>query len=407
MIHRAIQRFDPYVLLLALICSVAGLLVIFDAGYARSMAAGRGVVPREFTMQAISLLVAAVAGILLANVGVRKLYRSAKAVWWITFFSLAGLMTPLGYEMNGAVRWYKFGPVTIQPAEFAKVAAILFLAAALHKWKPWRPPAKRPRRWIHWIEKVGWPKIKRYAPALAVAVGIAMIVEEPDLGTGAVVAAIAWTLFAWGGASRRSMVLGTVAIAVLSMVAIKLEPYRWERIENHAHRWDPAHADDTGFQTVQSELAMASGGWTGVGLGAGRAKHIMPAATTDFVTATMAEELGLLGWTLMILPLAALSVRLLQLAPRAPTKFGMLVSVGTGAWLAIQSVVNIMMANGLMPAIGIPLPFYSSGGSSLIAIWLALGCSQAAMQPVEVRKEAAVETDRDRWRHGRTRLSGA
>lgn len=406
--NNGLKRFDPYVLIWALVASVVGLLVVFDAGYARSMASGKGPIPREFIVQGISLLVSLVVGIYAANARVQKVFQSAKGWWWLTLVLLVGVMVPhIGYEMNGAHRWYKLGPFTFQPAEFAKLTSILYVAAILHHWKAW--PAKLPkcRTWTSKFESIWIPKLRRLWPAGVVLLAVGFIAIEPDLGTGAIVAAIAWTMFAVGGVSRKSLLWVSIVGLAGCWLVVRMEPYRMERIENHQHRWDIDHVDDTGFQTVQSELAGAAGKWIGVGVGAGRAKHVMPAATTDFVTSTVAEEFGFLGWCLIVAPIAALSVRLLQLAPTAPTKFGRLVCIGTGAWIAVQSVVNIMMANGTLPAIGVPLPFISSGGSSLIAIWLALGVSQAAMQPILVKKEGAVEADRHRWRHGRTRFSGA
>ena len=123
--------------------------------------------------------------------------------------------------------------------------------------------------------------------------------------------------------------------------------------------------------------------------------------------ATVGEEFGLLGSVGVLGLLGALVARLIWLANRAPTRFGMLFLGGVAAWLAVQSATNVMMANGTAPAIGIPLPFISSGGSSLIALWMAIGLCQAVMRPVPVAREAVVETDRDRWRHGRTHLSRA
>src|SRR5262249_2869093 len=141
--------------------------------------------------------------------------------------------------------------------------------------------------------------------------------------------------------------------------------------------------------------------------GAGRAKHVIPATTTDFIMATIGEEFGLLGSLVVIGLIATLVWRLFWLAQRANTKFAMLVLGGVGTWIAVQACTNVMMANGFLPAIGIPLPFISSGGSSLISLWLAMGLCQSVLAPVPVPGEAELATGRDRWGHGRTRLSRA
>ncbi len=404
--QNGLKRFDPMVLWMAVTCSIIGLLVIFDAGYARSMAAGKGAIPREFWIQGITLIGSVAIGLWLASKPVKLVFSWSKTLWLATLVTLVLVML-FGTTLNGAQRWFKIGPILIQPAEFAKVTVILYLAAVLHHWKAWPKKIPNYQSFAQRFENIYSHKIVRLWPGILAFFGIGLIVIEPDLGTGAILAAVAWLMFAVGGVTRKSLVLGTLVCVLLCGIAIKMEPYRVDRITNHLNRWDSEHVDDTGFQTVQSELAMSSGGLTGVGVGAGRAKHIMPAATTDFVTSTVAEEFGFLGWSILMLPLGALCVRLLQLSKQAPTKFGSMVLVGTGSWLAVQSMTNILMANGTLPAIGIPLPFYSSGGSSLIALWIALGVSQAAMQPILVKTEATNEAHRDGWGHGRTRISSA
>jgi cell division protein FtsW len=166
--------------------------------------------------------------------------------------------------------------------------------------------------------------------------------------------------------------------------------------------------DDTGYQTVQSEIALASGGPIGVGPGAGRAKQVLPAATTDFILATIGEEFGLFGVLLVLCVLGALVIRLFQLAANAPNRFAGMVLVGVGSWIGFQTILNVMMVNATLPAIGVPLPFISSGGSSLVSLWLGVGLCQAVLQPApeptaEVEKKGA--PNRNRWRNRRPRIS--
>jgi len=163
--------------------------------------------------------------------------------------------------------------------------------------------------------------------------------------------------------------------------------------------------DDLGYQTVQSEAGMAAGNLVGVGIGAGRAKHVMPAATTDFIMATISEETGLLGSFVVLGVIGIVVSRLWTLSLKATDKFSSLVLGGTAAWIGVQSTVNVMMANGFFPAIGIPLPFVSSGGSSLVALWAALGLCQA-LAPQRVPVEARDAARTDGWRDRRTYLPG-
>jgi cell division protein FtsW len=254
---------------------------------------------------------------------------------------------------------------------------------------------------------VAVPKIKRFMPALWVLLAIALIAKEPDLGTAAILAATAFVLGIVGGVSRKSLVWVGVIGCLGATLFVYAEPYRLDRISNHLHRYDASNVDDVGYQTVQSELAMASGGLFGVGAGAGRAKHVLPARTTDFIPATIAEEFGFVGWLVVVGLLGALVIRLFLLAPRSPTRFGALVLYGVGTWIGVQSVTNLCMANGFLPAIGIPLPFLSSGGSSLLALWAALGVCQSALAPLPKPKEVPVAPGHHGWRHRRPRLSGA
>ncbi len=399
---------DPILFWLALALTGLGLLFIFDAGYARSMRDGRGMIPKEFYNQVAFLF----AGLLIAwwvgRVSQLKLKKWSVGIFLIGMLMLVAVEIPgIGVEMSGAHRWIGVSPFLLQPAEFFKVAAIIYLAGVFADRKAW--PKKLPHfsNWAAKMDALAWPKIKRCLPAVWVFVGIVLVEREPDLGTAAVVVGTAFVMFILGGVSRTTLITGMLFVGLGTMFMVKAQPYRMERIVNHEHRWDPKNVDDVGYQTVQSELAQATGGWGGVGVGAGRAKHVMPATTTDFVMATVAEEFGFLGSLTVIGLLGALVARLMWLAQMAHTRFASLVLGGVAAWIGIQSCTNIMMANGFMPAIGIPLPFISSGGSSLIALWLAMGVCQAVLRPVPVAKEALVEADRNRGRYGRTHLSRA
>ncbi len=399
---------DPTLFWLALALTGVGMLFIFDAGYARSMRDGRGMIPREFLMQIPFLISGLLIAYWVGRISQVKLKKWSIGIFLLGMISLIAVEIPgIGYEMSGAQRWIGRPPFLLQPAEFFKVAAIIYLAGVFADRKAW--PSKLPHfsNWAAKMDALAWPKIKRCLPALWVLIGVYLIEREPDLGTAAVVAVTAFVMFILGGVSRSTLIAGALVAAGGTWLMVKAQPYRMERIENHAHRWEPKNVDDVGYQTVQSELAQATGGWIGVGVGAGRAKHVMPATTTDFIMATVAEEFGLLGSVTVLGLLGWLVGRLLWLANRAHTRFAMLVLSGVATWIGVQTCTNVMMANGFVPAIGIPLPFISSGGSSLIALWLAMGVCQAVLRPVPVAKEAVVEADRDRGRYGRTHLSRA
>lgn len=398
---------DPVLFVLTLLATVLGLIFIFDAGYPRSIQAEYGAIPKEFKSQIIFLPVAIIAAIVVGCIRGDKWQKVSKYVWWVSFMSLILPFLPvIGVDHNGASRWIKIGPAELQPAEFAKVAVILFLAGVFANRAVWPKKIRAARHAADYLDRIVLPKLKRCMPGIFVLLAVLVIEKEPDMGTAFVVAVTAFIMFIVGGTSRKTLIVGA-ALAIFGVVFLTMqEPYRLERIENHSNRWSGKNIDDTGYQTVQSELAMAMGGLIGVGPGAGRAKHVLPAATTDFILATVGEEFGIIGVVIVLGVLGCLVFRLFMLAQRAPTHFGALILSGVGAWIGIQTCVNVMMANGLLPAIGIPLPLVSSGGSSLVALWVAMGLCQAVLTPVPEKEEKRA-TSRNRWRHRRPRLSRA
>ncbi len=403
-----IRLYDPILFVLALIASGIGLLFIFDAGYARSLSESRGWIPPEFRAQLIWLPIALLASFGCACLRPATWKLVAKAAWIVNLLLLF-LVKIHGQELNGAKRWIGIGKFGIEPSEFAKVAVILYLAAVFADRQSW--PKRIPKRKdaVQALETVWWPKFRRMIPAFLVLFAVVLIEMQPDLGTAAVIAATAFAMFVPGGVSSKSL-LAVVGIAMIgSWLLVLKEPYRLERITHHTQRWSRENVDDTGYQTAQSELAQADGGVIGVGIGGGRVKHLLPATTTDFIMATIGEETGLWGALLILGALGGLVWRLLYLARKATDRFSMLVLYGVGAWLGIQTCVNVMMANAFLPAIGIPLPFISSGGSSLVALWIAMGLCQATQMPARkpVEEGEKVATRSNRWWNRRTHLSGA
>lgn len=399
--------YDPVLFVLALCATILGMLWIFDAGYARALMNEKGLVPNEFRSQFIFAIVAIPASMIAAAVTPDRWRRISRGFWVVCFVLLLAV-EKFGREMNGAKRWLGTGSFTIQPAEFVKLAAVLYLAAVFVDRKAWPKKIPRRRDWAQWMDTVAGPKLKRAMPAIWILIAVLLIEKEPDMGTGMVVAAAAFAMFIPGGVTRKSILAAVVLAGFGAGAMVYKEPYRLDRIVNHVHRWKGENVDDIGFQTVQSELAMASGGVLGVGIGNGRAKHVLPATTTDFIMATVGEESGLLGSLATLGLVGGIVWRLFYQARRASSRYGMLVLYGVASWFGFQACVNVMMANGFLPAIGIPLPFISSGGSSLIALWLALGVCQSALAPVEEKREEETHAPgRNRWRHGRPRLSRA
>jgi cell division protein FtsW (lipid II flippase) len=272
-----------------------------------------------------------------------------------------------------------------------------------------KPPPKPKRRPRHWAEALDWvwvPRIKRAWILIPVAVSAVLIELEPDLATAMVVATTAFVML-WLGGVRTGSLIGLVVATGLVVGALVLkEPYRMERILHHGDRWEAGLVDSIGYQTTQSEAAMARGGPLGVGFTQGQAKHTLPAPTTDFVMTTVAEETGLVGSLAVFAMIGGVVWRLLALVRATTDRFGRLVLGGTATWLTVQACTNLVMANGTLPPIGVPMPFLSYGGSSLLALWLALGVCQA-VAGAAAKEGSADEAGGDRRRYGRSRLSRA
>jgi cell division protein FtsW len=200
----------------------------------------------------------------------------------------------------------------------------------------------------------------------------ALVYIEPDLDSTVVLGFITASVLIAGGIRLRH--LGAIAGAGIGLAAIMAiaEPYRRARVFTFLH--PTADASNAGYQIVQSLIALGSGGVTGVGLGAGSAKwHFLPNAHTDFVFAIIGEELGLVGCVLVLALFVGFAVFGIAIALRAPDRFGMLLAAGITVWVTSQAAVNIGGVTGLLPVSGIPLPFVSFGGSSLVMTMLAAG----------------------------------
>jgi len=397
---------DIWLFIFALSATLIGLLFIFDAGYARSIQESGSMIPAEFTTQ-IRLLVVALAGYALCRyVSIDFLKRSSGWLWLLTLVGLA-LVDLIGKSQNEAKRWIAIGSVTIQPSEFAKLTLVLFVAAVLADKKDWNP-ARRRRSFALWVDNIFTPQLKRWVPGLLVVLGVGFVELGKDLGTAGVLFAIFIAMCATGGIGRRSWAtIGVVVLIFLPALFMK-QAYRMERLTTHTARWETQNVDDKGFQTTQAERGMADGGLFGVGIGAGQVKHIIPAPTTDYIMATIAEETGLLGSLVVLGAIAGLVWRLLVLAKKATDRFSALTFYGIASWIGIQTAVNVMMANATLPSIGIPIPFISSGGSSLVALWMAIGVAQrlAAAPVLAPQEDENANRNHRRWNR-RPHLSGA
>jgi cell division protein FtsW len=275
--------------------------------------------------------------------------RFARAGIVVSLVGLVAVLIPhVGVSVSGASRWLGTSSLQIQPSEFAKVALVFFAADVLDRrgdmpeWKP------------------------RMLPVLA-AVGclVLLVMKQPDMGTSMVLVVVALAmLFAAGAPMRALTALLGVGVAGGFVMAVAA-PYRWARMTSFLHPM--RDATNTGYQAVQGLVSIGSGGLLGTGLGTSIASWgYLPNQQTDFIFAVIAQETGLVG-SLVVVSLFAVLVFLgVRIACRAEDRFGALLAAGITAWLGVQAVINIGAVIGLLPVTGVPLPFVSYGGSSLV-----------------------------------------
>ncbi len=261
-----------------------------------------------------------------------------------------------GTSAYGASRWIALGPFTLQPSEFAKLAVIAFAASVLSR------KGTRLDDWLHVALPLG--------PVVLLVAGIVLL--QRDLGTTVVlVGTVLLMLFVAGVRMKYLAVTGLAAVAGTAYL-IAGTAYRRARLLAFVNPWkDPRF---TGYQLIQGLIALGSGGWFGVGLGASRQKwQYLPNAHTDFIFAVLGEELGLLGELAVLVLFGVMIYAGIRIAMRAPDPFGRLLAAGITSWIGLQAVVNLGAVTGLLPITGVPLPFVSFGGSALIITLAAVG----------------------------------
>lgn len=264
--------------------------------------------------------------------------------------------TPLGVEANGAKRWLRFGPLTVQPAEFAKIGLVIYMASYL---------AKKREEMRHW--KTG------LLPCMAVMAGFsALILLEKDLGTFVLMGAVVVCM--WCLAQVRFRHLATVILLALPLIVllILMEPYRVARVM--VFLAPERHALTGGLQLHQSLISVGSGGILGQGLGLGLQKyHFLPESHTDFIFAIVCEELGLIGALGISLLFLAFVVQGLRISFLAPDYFSGLMAAGLTMVIGFAAFMNFFVVLGMAPTKGLALPFFSYGGSSIMASFVAIG----------------------------------
>jgi cell division protein FtsW len=378
------RALEPQILVLVTLGLAAfGLVMVYSATSAAAALGGDD--PSEFLKRQGTY---ALLGLGLLIVGSRFDFhrlRPLAPTFLVTAIVLCVAVLVVAEPINGARRWLAFGPASFQPSELAKLAFVVWAAAYLAR----RTPPQT---------------LQELAKPFGLVLGLlgALIVVEPDLGTTISLFVTAAALLLVAGVPTR--VLGTAVGLSLALgaAAIWFEPYRRERLFSFLDPWQDAQG--AGFQIVQAQIGLGSGGFLGEGLGQGVQKiHYLPEAHTDMILAIIGEELGLVGTAGVIVAYGLFAWAGLRIALSCKDAFGKHLAAGLVALVCGQAAINLMAVLGLAPLTGIPLPFLSYGGSNLVVQLASVGI---LLNVAANGRVAASVPDRSR-RNGRSRAAGA
>ncbi len=358
-------------LLPILLITIIGSVNIFSATYISSIYENTGLLG-YFTKHMGYLLFSMAVGVVLYRYDYRKLQKP-HMLQRIMIATLIGMVLVLliGSVINGARRWIVIGLVSIQPSEFAKLAAIIWTSAKLSTMRKWgKPRYNNPLTNLQGYvgERVGY-----MLPMLVWPIIFAILtILQPDMGTTVLIFGFSFILIYLAGFDGRFFGGAFAVAGVIGFIAARMSPYRWERIQSWFDPWP--HAQDMGYQTVQGLLAVGSGGILGEGFMQGTSKYFyLPEAHTDFAFAVWAQEMGFVGAVFVVLLVAAFTYFGFRIANKSRDEFGRWLAMGITLLISGQALFNIAMVCGIMPVTGVPLPFISYGGSSLLMNFMAIG----------------------------------
>ncbi|HKY74110.1 MAG TPA: putative lipid II flippase FtsW [Patescibacteria group bacterium] len=342
------RRSNRVLFLIVITLLALGVLFVFDASVAEAFSQFND--KFYFARQQILW-----AGLGLVIMGITSLLPSKvwKYIGWIAFFvalaSLIAVLIPgIGSKIQGARRWILLGPIRYQPSELMKMGIVLYFSS--------------------WLSKHQKPLPFMFV--MAVIFGLVM--GQPDLGSALVLGAIGFSMYVAAGGQWKH-ILGIIGAGIIGiLLLIVVSPYRMERLRTFLQsEEDPLGAS---YHIRQITIALGSGGWFGQGIGQSRQKYrYIPEASTDSIFAITAEEIGFLGSSLMVLLFLSFVLVGINIAEKTSDTYMRLVAVGIATWIGSQTVINLGSIVSLIPLTGVPLPFVSYGGSSLLSILAASG----------------------------------
>jgi rod shape determining protein RodA len=366
--RRLVAHFDWGLLIATLLIPCLGVIVLYSAGFDPDSRTrlfswlpeylNSTVVIKQVVFLGAGLIVMLVA----MSLPPSFLARLSVAMYIFCVMLLVAVLLA-GVVVNGSRRWLSFGGFNLQPAEPMKFALILFLARYLSR----KPP-----------DRSGYGLVQLIAPVLIMLLPMALIMKQPDLGTAMVVGGIGTIMILFMGVRPKPILILLVSLAVLivpfwKVAWNKLHDYQQKRIITLINpETDPL---GSGYHIIQSKIAVGSGGLLGKGYMKGTQSQLefLPEHTTDFIFSVLSEEWGFIGSALVIVAYMILIYRLLRVVARGKDLFQSLVVVGVCAQIFLHSTINIGMVVGLFPVVGIPLPLFSYGGSSVISTMFGIG----------------------------------
>ena len=356
--RRAPLPLEHRILLTATLCLLAtGAVMVFSASSSRSLLSGQG----DGTGYLIRFVVYGSFGLILmqalARHGLELVQRITPTLLVVAFVLLLAVKVPgIGVSVNGARRWIGAGPLQFQPSELMKLALLLYSVHLLAA----RPLTDR--------------RLKALYKPLALVTGSAclLVLLQPDMGTALVVAFTLASVLIAAGVPLRHLAIVAAAGAFLVILFAVIAPYRRARLTSFLNPW--AHAGSTGFQAVQGQIALGSGGLLGRGPGQSVQKiFYLPEAHTDFILAVIGEELGAAGVCCLLFLYGLVSYAGLRAAKAARGAYASLLAVGLTSLIVGQALLNVFAVLGLAPLTGVPLPFVSYGASNLVVMLAAMG----------------------------------
>jgi rod shape determining protein RodA len=358
--RRPIRHVDPVLLLAVVALVVSSLFMVYSATHRSLDAIGADpgtYLKRQATFAALGMVVV----LLCASFDYRFLKIYAGMIYGASVALLILVRTPLGTTVKGSQRWFELFGFQLGPSELAKIALIIMLAAFLSEIRRSSPD-------------LSLPDLYR-AMAIAAVPGLLVFIQ-PDLGTSIVLVAILVGILVVAGARPRHLGILALTAIVLIFGAFQLGLVKEYQIARLTSFLDPENDPQrTGYNRLQAEIAIGSGGLTGLGYLQGTQTNLdfVPEQHTDFIFTVVGEEFGFVGATTMLLLFAVVVWRAFRIALLSKDPFGTYLAAGIGSMFAIQMFVNVGMTLGIMPITGIPLPFVSYGGSSLLTSCVAVG----------------------------------